>query len=256
MTNTSIELKFIDYYADVYNYNKPFKKYIFGISNGLYGESFITNHLNFNPAIIRTYTGIIFEKINENHSYFFHKNEKLTYFRGNTRIYVAFYFWMQNTMQYYVRKYESLIDGLSNVGGITRIILSVANVINYIVSRYIILVDSEELFFTQNEKNFKEELNNISLAERHIKKDIDNIGCQMNLHLNNNYNIRKNKSLSDNNYMNNENINCSKLSKEAFAIYGNRSNYGMIENLDRNKYLIYNKIMEEKNGIIKMKLKR
>ena len=139
---------------------------------------------------METNTGIIFEKTDEKYVCFFHQNEKTEVYTKNSGIYVSFYFWLQNTMQYYERKYQLLQDALSNIGGITRIILSMANVINYIISRYVILVDSEELFFAQNERNFKEGLNNISSVERQIKKDIDNTGSQMNLHFNNNQSMK------------------------------------------------------------------
>ena len=74
-----------------------------------------------------------------------------------------------------------------------------ANEINYIVSRYVILIYSEELIFLQNEKNSKEGLNNISCAERHIRKDKGNLNLQKIFHLYNNYKYRKKNLLSDEN---------------------------------------------------------
>ena len=239
MSYAQIKLLFVDHYADVYNYKEPFRKYIYDLGNGIYDESFYTNNINLNPSSVKTHHGMILDKIDEKNAYSYYKTERVTSSTGDTGIYTAFYFWMQNTMQHYERKYQSLLDALSNVGGMTRIILIISNVINYIVSRYVILVDSDELFFALNEKNKKEGLN---FEERQIKKDIDNFDSQKNIHLSNNNNsTTKNKVLSENNCMSKENINCSKSSKEGIPKYGNRDNFGMIENLNQNKCLIYNR---------------
>ena len=132
--SVSITFQLIDHFADVLNYKEPFTKYFYSITNGIFNETYTTNHLNFNPAIMKTRSGILAETTNEKYAYFFDQNEKITASTGKTGIYVAFYFWMQNSMQYYERKYELLQDALSNVGGITRIILSVASIINSSVS--------------------------------------------------------------------------------------------------------------------------
>ena len=45
-------------------------------------------------------------------------------------------------MQYYKRKYLLLQDVLSNIDGTSRVILLIANLINYIAKRYVILPDN------------------------------------------------------------------------------------------------------------------
>ena len=240
MAHVSIKLQFIDHFADVYNYYEPLTKYFREVTNGLFSETYTTNHLNFNPAIVETHTGFIFEKTNEKYAYFFEQNEKITSSTGNSGIYIAFYFWMQNSMQYYVRTYQLLQDALSSVGGITKIILSVANVINYIASYYVMLIDSEELFITQNE-SFREEINKKNTIEKQIKKDIDNINPKKKFHLYNNYKYRKNNPLSINNCMSKENPAYSKSTREIFGIYSNRNNMEKDNKKDKNKYLFYNK---------------
>ena len=240
MTHATINLRFIDHFADVYNYKEPFTKYFYDVNNGIFSESYTTNHLNFNPAIVKTHTGIIFEKIDEKRVYFFYQNEKVTSSTGNTGIYVAFYFWMQNTMQYYERKYQLLQDALSNVGGITRTILSVICVINYIISRYAILIDSEELFSEQIEKRRKEGINGTNIIEKQIKKDIENPNPEKEFQLCNNYKYRKNNTLSDAKCVSKDNVNYSKLSREVFGD-SNRYMMEINEGSNLNKYFIYNK---------------
>ena len=60
ITNSSIILQLIDFYADVLNYNVPFTKYFYALTNGLFKDSFTVNNLNFNPGQIKTHNGIFF----------------------------------------------------------------------------------------------------------------------------------------------------------------------------------------------------
>ena len=153
--SSSINYLIIDHYADVLNYNEPFTKYFYSITNGLFVNSYTTNHLNFNPALMRTHNGIFFENIVETPAYFFDQNEKATESETVNGVIVAFYFWMQNRMQYYERNYDRLQDVLSDIGGIASIVILVANAINALISQYIILLDTEELVLESEQKNFR-----------------------------------------------------------------------------------------------------
>jgi hypothetical protein len=134
-------------------------------------NSYTLNNINFNPAIVKTHNGIIFDNIVEESSYLFSQNEKITnedkkvydesgnIISESTGIVSGYYFWMQNRLQFYERNYKRLQDTLGNIGGITRIILAAAIAIDTIVSDYIILLDTEELSLSLN--NF-----NCTLSER------------------------------------------------------------------------------------------
>ena len=143
----SIQIQIIDQYADVFNYKKPYSKYFYSISNGLYEGSYTTNHLNFNPSTLITNNGIIFDNTRETYSYFYEQNEKVTTTmdKEDKGIYVSFYFWMQNRMQYYERTYQKFQDLLSDIGGLCSILLTLSYVVNYLVNEYIIIRDSEEI---------------------------------------------------------------------------------------------------------------
>ena len=125
----------------MFNYTNPFRKYFYSISNGLFEESYTTNHLNFNPSKLISHEGIFFTYIKEALSYLFDLKEKINTSSGNSGIYVAYYFWMQRKMQYYERVYPKIQVLLSNVGGLCSIVLISAELINYIVNQYIILFD-------------------------------------------------------------------------------------------------------------------
>jgi hypothetical protein len=164
----------VDNYADVLNYEMPLTKYLFAVTNGVFSGTFTTNHLNFNPAQVITDNGIFVENIKEEVSYIYSFNEKITSDQdilvtddignpildenGNekikqTGIIICFYFWMQNNLQLYQRKYQKFQDVLGDIGGLTSIILTVVAIINLLISDFIILLDTEELALSFNYKN-------------------------------------------------------------------------------------------------------
>ena len=55
-----INLKILDNYPDVLNYNNPFKKNFFSMNSLLYSDSFMNHDITFNPAILKTNYGIVF----------------------------------------------------------------------------------------------------------------------------------------------------------------------------------------------------
>ena len=154
--SSSVNYLIIDHYADVLNYEQPFTKYFYSITNGLFLNSYTTNHLNFNPAIMNTHNGIFFDNLVETRGYFFDQNEKVTESEIVNGVIVAFYFWMQNRMQYYERNYDRLQDTLGDIGGIASIVMIVAEIINFLVSEYVILRDTEELILNSDEKNYRQ----------------------------------------------------------------------------------------------------
>ena len=150
-----VSLYFMDQYTDVLNYETPFIRYLYKLSNLFFNNSFTVNHLNFNPSLVASHTGIIFDEIISDKSYQYTQNEKVTMEIVNTKILVSFHFWMQNTMQYYERNYEKFQDLISNVGGINSSITLIALIINYLISNYIILLDTEALVLNSDKQNFK-----------------------------------------------------------------------------------------------------
>ena len=156
LINYSISLNILDYYVDVLNYKNPFIRHIYNFINRLYiNEILNLNHFYFNPSITKTYDGIFVENIFEEKSYSFTKNEKISINRKNTQIIVAFYFLMQNTVMCYERHYKKFQDFLSKIGGIGSFILLCGLILNYLVTDYIILLDTEELVLNIDEVNFK-----------------------------------------------------------------------------------------------------
>lgn len=156
----SIVFQIIDHYPEMVNYKNPFIKYFYLMANGIFANAFTINHLNFNPAITITHEGILFDNPHEEKAYIFTQDEKVTIEKGNTEILASFYFWMQNTMQYYERSYKKFQDFLSDIGGLGSLLIDFALIINEFASYYEILLDTEELIFNSNKINFSNENRN------------------------------------------------------------------------------------------------
>ena len=224
----------IDHYSDVLNYKNPFIKYLYSVSNMFFENSYTINNLNFNPATTKTHNGIFFDNIVEELSFFFSQNEKVTMEDeelvydedGNkisepTGIVSSYYFWMQNRLQLYERNYKRLQDTLSDIGGISRIILVAAVVINTLVSNYIILLDTEELALSLN--NFDNKLNERSSFQHQKINEKSNPPKRQYLHYNRYNNNNMQQSSNTNRYIKDDNDICKNINLN--EINENRNKY-------------------------------
>ena len=162
ISKVSLKFQLIDHYADMLNYEMPFTKYFYEVTSAITNGVFIVNHLNFNPANMLTHNGIFFDNQVQERSYFFTQNEKHTIL-DTTNLsqgqpingcLIGIYFWMQNTLQYYERNYDRFQDVLSDIGGISNIVVTAAYLINLLVNNYIILLDTQEFVLNTDQNNF------------------------------------------------------------------------------------------------------
>jgi len=205
----SINFQLIDQFTDILNYTTPYRKYFYSISNGLFEETYTTNHLNLNPTKLISDEGNFFQNKIETLSYFFDLNEKITSSSGDSGIYVAFYFWMQNRMQYYERVYEKVQDVLSDVGGLCSIVLTIAELLNILVNQY------TNLFDTQSYMN---EIENSKLYERNIfKLNLNN--NLVNINQNNINKLSPPKNISSSNIQNMNESNSKGVLNNEIEIY-------------------------------------
>ena len=257
----SLNYQIIDNYADMLNYEKPFTKYFYEITSALKNEVFIVNHLNFNPAIMSTHKGFFFDQKVEEPSYFFIQNEKHTIdksqlLEGQTTngCLIAIYLWMQNTLQHYERNYDKFQDLLSDIGGISSIVITIGYYVNLLVHNYIIVLDTQDLVLNRHHYNYKgrslgkkptiiRQANQIMLFRKNRKKKsyIDIIKKQsssksqrfMKYDLEKMQNIIKKGEKSDNN---NTNIYLNK--KSLFKTQNNNKDI-TIRNRERNNSTIF-----------------
>ena len=228
----SINFQLIDQFTDVLNYAKPYRKYFYSISNGLFEESYTTNHLNLNPTKLISDEGIFMEHKKETLSYYFDINEKITTHSEESGIYVAFYFWMQNRMQYYERVYKKVQDVLSEIGGLCSIVLTFAEVINFTVNRYMSLFDTQI---------YMNEIENAKIFDKSIfRKNLDFI--KMKINQDKLLFPPKNKNVElDNQNINNASSSKNKYSKDELDVLYDKKIFSM------NKYKKKKKSTKLKN---------
>ncbi len=215
INKNSVIMQLMDQYADALNYEMPFEKYFYAVTTALTPENFAVNHLNFNPSIMVTHNGFFFDNIVNEPSYIFTQNEKqilITDVSSNVNIYgclLGFYFWMQNSLQYYERNYKRIQDILSDIGGINSIIISFSGLINFFVQGYIILLDTQDLILTTDKKNFDDK--NERRRPSIFKKVPDKLFPPKRLYYNNVYRNENQPSFS----------NYQRLMKDGVDIYPN-----------------------------------
>ena len=113
----AIALNILDQHADVLIYKNPFAKHFSSSVTDINSANTLSlNNLNFNPTIIKTYDGIIFEEITEDRGYAFTQTERIVMDSGGTNIALAYYFFMENTVSYNERHYKSFLDLFSELG--------------------------------------------------------------------------------------------------------------------------------------------
>ena len=141
-----IHFNFIDEYIDIQKYKKPIIKYFYRIENKLDKDTFTVNHLNFNPSLVRTDDGIIYNNFREEHSYFFNRNDVYIYSYYKD-VYMVYYLWLNNKINYFERTYKKLQDYISNIGGTSQVIITLFVFFNKIFNYYVALIDAENLLF-------------------------------------------------------------------------------------------------------------
>ena len=141
----SFNFQIIDHYADMLNYEMPFTKYFYEVTSAISKGNFVIQHLNFNPAFMLTHNGFFFDNQVTENAYIFTQNEKQTETENLNGCLIGVYFWMQNTLQYNERNYDRIQDILSDIGGISSIVLTIAGVLNLLIHNFMIILDTEEL---------------------------------------------------------------------------------------------------------------
>lgn len=218
----AIFLYLVDNQVDPTNYKNPIQQYIQSITSGVgNSQSFEETYVFYSPLKVRTKDNSLFETINEIESFYFDSNIKLStensdkYFK-----YARFTHFMQNNIQIYERRYSDFFEILSEIGGIIQCVFNILYWINYFYNKYIIVIDTNNLFFSIIEKR-ADSLNDEKLKKLNMfnNKD-DNNNKNSNIHLN------------DSSFNELKNINTNTIMANSI-----------------NKYNVGNKIIEEKNEL-------
>ena len=151
----SLKYQLITHNADLLNYDKPFTSLFQEVTGGIKDDIYSVHNLNYNPSKMLSYNGYFFENITEENSFTFVQNDIQT-INGATSgqnthgCLIAIYFWMQNMLQQYERNYDRIQDILANIGGVCYVVVSVAQIINILVNKFITLLDTENYIHPDN----------------------------------------------------------------------------------------------------------
>ena len=151
--STTLSFTIIDHYVDVLNYKNPISQFLFTINNVIKQNSFTLNNLNFYPGLVKSYDNLFTEKTVEQTAYTFYQNQQITTNLENTEYLGAFYLWVQNTQQYYERRYHKLTEVLTEIGGIANALMIIFQFINYLIYRFNLLSDTKDLISDVLKKN-------------------------------------------------------------------------------------------------------
>lgn len=145
-------LYFVDNSVNVDNYKNPIVQNFPEVSTVYSHNSYSVNNLNFFALTIRTHKGYLFDYIHETMSYKYNLNEKLTYDSKDSGIFGSVYFWMPNRLEVYERSYKKIQDLAASLGGVSKLILTVAQMLNYFYHYYILINDFNLELYRTNKK--------------------------------------------------------------------------------------------------------
>ena len=231
--NGFINFHFIDHEVQNDDYFRPITKFFNIIVNKLSKDNYFINNLYFNPIILfSNYHSFFDDKLISNYSYTLDRNVEIIKEKNNKKnIYMGYYLWLNKRMNLYYREHLTLIDAISNIGGVSNVIISIFFFINKIFNNYAIYSDSKELF------NFS-----IKQGKNNKKKIKLN-----NLFFNNSFDSSKNSSLSlKEKIQNSNNIDKKSTSKIESKTYENNEILFGIENFFNDAYI---KEKDYKNSI-------
>jgi hypothetical protein len=97
---------FINNYINIMNYEKPKKQFLYSVEGMVNKNEYTTNHLNFDPAQIKTHNGLIFDNIEEESLHIFERNDVFTATKEGYDVFSAYVFWLKNTMSFHERDYK------------------------------------------------------------------------------------------------------------------------------------------------------
>ena len=174
---TGYEIYFIDHSIDVEKYHHPIDYAIHRITSELNKNSFVLNHLNFHPVVVRTNDGLFFDNLKNTISYNFDYNEKITQSNDDYKILGSFNFWMQNTIDTYDRAYKKVQDIAGGVDGIIEIVMIIARLLNsFFFHNYQTIIDFHfelEKDDVRNKPRIKLNNSNLNGSKISYKKDFN-----------------------------------------------------------------------------------
>ena len=145
-----IYLYFVDNLIDVTNYRKPLQSYFYPINSNIgIGLTYADNYIHFSPVRLTTSEGLILNTKKYYNAINFDQNRKGEgkNLDNSSIILVKYHHLLQNNVHIYERRYNNLFDIFSQIGGVVQMIFYMFYGINYLYNSYIVLYDTNHIFF-------------------------------------------------------------------------------------------------------------
>ncbi len=137
--------------VDIKDYKNPMKHKLFFLRTNFNNASFSIENLNFQPILVSSNEGLFFDRYKNIYSYHYEQNDIKT-MTDNNGIMNVKNFWIQNSCLTYERVYLTIPKLLVEIGGFSKIIITIANLLNKILYRYKTLIDIEKILITKEER--------------------------------------------------------------------------------------------------------
>ena len=258
----AFHFNFIDQFSDVLNYKEPHTKFISRIENTIVKDNYSVNHLNFNPSIVNTQDGVIFESSKQDVSYTFDRNDAFAIPKEGTTIYSIYNLWLKNRLQCYDRTYKKIQDIISDIGGISEVVTAVAAFFNCFFNKYTVMMNVEKIISPYLKTEKKDKNNNIELSHlkgnKLNKMEIEKSKALSNININiNNQITEKQKVLNSNSNNNNAYIeeNANKFDDTQIINNSKEINYvsnRKLEGFDFWSFRLYKITCGKKNNFFKL----
>ena len=166
-TPKTFDIYLKDNYVNITNYKSPLSAYYTKLENTIDYKYYITKNIIFNPTIVQTNDGFIFDNIFDNLTYILEGENTFLSERKDYDIYFGIKFYLKNKGYYYERNYERVADIISAVGGVYTAINLVFYFLNLYINRYIVLKDMKNLLDSPIDikRNYIINLNNTKIED-------------------------------------------------------------------------------------------
>ena len=96
-------LYLLNNYINILDYYTPNNRFFYRIENRIYLTETTMVNLYFNPVLIKTDKGLIWNNIKENISYILYRNDEFAKNNEENNVYMAYGLYLKNTVEYYER---------------------------------------------------------------------------------------------------------------------------------------------------------
>ena len=244
-------MSFLNSEIEIENYKNPISYSPYSISTSIKNNEFFANHVNIQPLKLKSHNGLLFETIDEKSSYRFESLEKQSYSTSEP-IFASFYFWLQSNLYIYERSYKKVTNIMAEIGGLINACIVFGKIINFLINKYIILLDFEKLLFSINKKineknasfnnviNLHDEinLNNKIISKIKFNKDLINNSNQNFITTNsnqNNINCNNANPIMNNYTFEHKNNTVKKIDKKNHISYEENSNINIEKKFNQMK---------------------